>query len=126
MPQAIQASGPIKVSYKGRPVVERLLGKRGIPLMHKVLDLVRTLATTQRWPLVRVDVRAIRDPEVEGWEYVLLVPVFGCSFDIADGYLHQLYAHIDGLGASLSEDEGDLLRKLIFFDVETLTWLCRS
>ncbi|MDO8636189.1 MAG: hypothetical protein Q7R34_08100, partial [Dehalococcoidia bacterium] len=73
------------------------------------------------WPLTRMEVRYVVDPEVKGWEYVLLVPMFSCSFDVADGYLHELYTYMDAMGEELSKEESEILQKLIFFDVETIT-----
>lgn len=121
MSQAIEASSSIKVSYQTLSAVERLLGKEGTLLLHRVLNLVRDVAGTSGWPLTKLEVRYIVEPEVKGWEYVLLVPVFSCSFDVADGYLHELYIHIDAMGESLSEEESYTLQKLIFFDVEIVT-----
>ena len=121
MSQAIEASSSIKVSYQTRSAVERLLGKEGTLLLHRVLKLVRDVVGTSGWPLTKLEVRHIVEPEVKGWEYVLLVPVFGCSFDVADGYLHELYTHLDTMSNGLSEEESDILQKLIFFDVEIVT-----
>lgn len=120
MVESLKQDSASKKSYESQANVERLLGAKGMVVLDKLVGLVRHTATKQRWPLVRVDVRAIHDPEVKGWEYVLLLPVFDCSFDVAETYLHKLYDDIDAMADRLSKDENDILQKLIFFDVETV------
>jgi hypothetical protein len=60
----------------------------------------------------------VRDPEVKDWEYVLLLLVFTCDFDTADRYLRELYNQIDTLSDKLRDDEKEILRRVIFFDIE--------
>ncbi|MBI2909689.1 MAG: hypothetical protein HYX92_18775 [Chloroflexi bacterium] len=107
------------VSDAGRAQAENLLGEPGRKVLSQVLTLIDSLAASLEWPPVRIDVRYTRDPEVAGWEYVLVVFVFDCSFEKADEYLHIFYNDLDNLARDLSPKQRNILRRQIFFDIET-------
>ncbi len=71
------------------------------------------------WPLYRIEISYILDPEVKDWEYVLLLLVFTCDFDVANRHLHELYSEIDLLTNRLSTEEQEVLQRMIFFDIKT-------
>ena len=56
---------------------------------------------------------------MEDGEYVLVLLVFTCDFDTADRHLHELYNQIDMLTPKLSDEQQEVLRRMIFFDIET-------
>ncbi len=118
-PELAKVARPIEISYLNREHAETLLGSRGKSALGQVLSVVKSLAQGMEWPLDRVEVHYVRDPEVEDWEYVLLLLVFTCDFDTADRYLHKLYNQIDMLTGKLSDEEQEVLRRLIFFDIKT-------
>lgn len=119
LPKLGEVTTPIEVSYPNQTLVETLLGSKGMSALEQVLSVVNNLTRAKNWPLDRVEVRYVRDPEVEDWEYILLVLVFTCDFDAADRYLHELYNQIDLLTGKLSDEEQEVLRRMIFFDIKT-------
>jgi hypothetical protein len=118
LPELVKAARPIEISYFNQALVETLLDNKGKRTLEKVLSLIKSSATELDWPLARVEIRYVRDPEVKDWEYVLLLLVFTCDFDTADRHLHKLYDQIDMLSSKLSDDEKEILRRVIFFDIE--------
>ncbi len=97
----------------------KVLGNQGREVLNKVVGLIEDSASRFGWPIKGIEVRYTRDPEVEGWEYVLLVLEFSCPFEEADKHLHVLYNQLDALSAKLAKDEKLFLQRLIFFDIET-------
>jgi|GEM_PF-1550568 hypothetical protein len=119
LPELVKIVRPIEISYLNQELVETLLGSQGKYVLEQVLRVVKDLALKMDWPLDRVEIRYIRDPEVEDWEYILLLLVFNCDFDTADRHLNELYNEIDVLTGKLSHEEQEALRRMIFFDIET-------
>lgn len=95
-----------------------MLGSKGKYTLEKVLSLVKNSSAELDWPLTRVEICHVRDPEVEDWEYVLLLLVFTCDSDTANRHLYELYDHIDTLSRKLSDEEAEILQRMIFFDIE--------
>jgi hypothetical protein len=118
LPELVKVARPIEITYFNQELVETLLDNKGKRTLEKVLSLIKSSATELDWPLDRVEIRYVRDPEVKDWEYVLLLLVFTCDFDTADRYLRELYNQIDMLSDKLSDDEKEILRRVIFFDIE--------
>lgn len=112
---------PAEIRYLGRTEIAHLLGTAGQRVLQQVLQLIMQTATTHQWPLVRLEVRHTHDPEVSGWEYILMVLIFNCSFEIADTYLHELYGQLDAMAERLADEEKLVLQRLIFFDIELAT-----
>lgn len=118
LPELIKVARPIEITYLNQELVEGLLGNKGKNVLEQVLKVVKDLALKMNWPLERVEVRYVRDPEVQDWEYVLLLLVFTCDFEIADRHLNELYNEIDMLTSKLSDEEQEVLRRMIFLDIE--------
>ncbi|MFH0846537.1 MAG: hypothetical protein V1894_00560 [Chloroflexota bacterium] len=113
------ASPAIDVIYENRELVETLLGEQGKKVLRKTLVLIDNVARKFKWPLHRIEIQRASDVEVKNWNYVLLVLFFNSDFDTADGYLNLLYGELDSLATTLASEEQDILRRLIYFDVET-------
>lgn len=118
LPELVKVARPIEVTYFNQELVETLLGNKGKRTLEKVLSLIKSSASELDWPLARVEIHYVRDPEVEEWEYILLLLVFTCDFETADGHLNELYNEIDVLTVKLSDEEQEALRRMIFFDIE--------
>ncbi len=119
LPELVKVARPIEISSLNQELVETLLGSQGKSVLEQVLSVIKDLARGMGWPLDRVEIRYVRDPEVKDWEYVLLLLVFTCDFDTADRHLHELYNQIDMLTGELSDKGQEVLRRMIFFDIET-------
>lgn len=119
LPEIAKVARPIEISYLNREHVETLLGSQGKYVLEQVLTVVKDLVLRMAWPLERIEIRYIRDPEVKDWEYVLLVLVFTCDFDTADTHLKELYNQIDMLTDKLSDKGQEVLQRMVFFDIET-------
>jgi len=117
LPQLHKIARPIEITYLNQELVEGLLGNNGNYVLGQVLKVIKDIAL--EWPLDRIEISYMRDPEVKDWEYVLLLLVFTCDFDIADRYLHELYNEIDILTSRLSTEEQEVLQRMIFFDIKT-------
>jgi len=120
-PEPTEVSKSPKISYANQASIETLLGSHGRSALEKVLSLVKRSVAKLDWPLVEVEIRYVRDPEVKDWEYVLLILVFTCDFDTADKHLYELYDQIDILIDKLSAEEQEILQRKIFFDIKTKT-----
>ncbi len=107
------------VAYLGQRALERLLGTHGAVVLEQVLALVQRSASEFRWPLSNIEVRHTCEPEVEGWEYVLIVLGFNAPFEKADKLLHLFYAQLDAFSEQLDFEDKRLVRRLFFFDVQT-------
>jgi len=118
LPKLVKVARPIEIAYPNQALVETLLGSKGKHVLEKVFDLIRDAAELD-WPLDKVEAHYVCDSEVEDWEYVLLLLVFNCDFDTADRHLHELYNQIDMISGELSDEEQEVLRRMIFFDIET-------
>lgn len=116
----------ILISYADQSAVEALLEEQGKKVLRKTLMLINNTAREFKWPLNKIEIQCASDIEVKNWNYVLLVLFFNSSFDTANECLHLLYGKLDGLATSLISQEQDILRKLIYFDVETTTMVSSS
>lgn len=119
LPELVKTARPIEIFYPNQSLVETLLGSKGKFALGQVVSIVKNLAQERDWPLDRIEVRHVHDPEVKDWEYVLLLLVFTCDFDTADRHLHELYDQIDVLTGKLGDEEREILRRVVFFDIET-------
>lgn len=119
LPKLYKIAKPIEITYLNQELVEGLLGNNGKYVLGQVLKVVKDIALETDWPLNRIEISYVRDPEVKDWEYILLLLVFTCDFDTADRYLHELYNEIDMLTSRLSAEEQEILQRVIFFDIET-------
>jgi len=108
-----------KVVYKKQKAIEALLSDRGKHVLQRVLDLMEDTSWEQKWPLTHVEVTPIEDAEVESWQYILIVFVFDCDFQVADEYLHNFYHELDSLTDALNSEGQDILQRKLFFDVAT-------
>ncbi len=108
-----------KVVYKKQKAIEALLGDRGKHVLRRVIDLMEDTSREQNWPLTHVEVTPIEDAEVESWQYILIVLVFDCAFEVADEYLHNFYHELDSLTDAVNSEEQDILQRKLFFDVAT-------
>lgn len=112
---------PIPVIYyneKGK--VERWLGTVGVRVLKCVLDLIADSFSTRDWPLQKVEISHVNDPEITRWEYVLFVFKFNCDFDSADNYLHEFYQELDNLTKRLNQEEQSIIQGALFFDIEAI------
>lgn len=108
-----------RVVYKKQKTIEALLGDRGKHVLQRVIGLIEDASQEQSWPLTHVEVTPIEDAEVENWQYILIVLVFDCDFEVADDYLHNFYYELDSLLDAVSSEEQDILQRELFFDVAT-------
>lgn len=109
----------MRVVYKKQKAIEALLGDRGKHVLRRVIDLMKDASREQNWPLTHVEVTPMEDAEVENWQYILIVLVFDCDFEVADEYLHNFYHELDSLIDALNSEEQDILQRKLFFDVAT-------
>lgn len=116
LPQLHKIARPIEITYLNQKLIEGLLGNNGKYVLGQVLKVIKDIAL--EWPLARIEISYMRDPEVKDWEYVLLLLVFTSDFDVADNYLHELYSKIDLLTSRLSTEEQEVLQRMIFFDIK--------
>jgi hypothetical protein len=110
---------PIDVSYNNKDSVYTLLGIKGAPILDKITNLIQKEAAEKSWPLTEIEVSYRKDPEVEDWEYLLILLHFDSSFNKADNYLNLFYARLDKLIERLNTDEKDILTRLIYIDIKT-------
>jgi len=109
----------IDIIPEHRELIEALLGDQGENVSEKVIELIGDSVLKDSWPLVRVEVRPVKDSEVKDWQYILLVLIFDSDFDTANKYLHNFYKKLDILTEQLDIEEQDILQRLFFFDVQT-------
>lgn len=109
----------IDIVYNNRELIEGLLGNQGKSVLEKVVNLIQDTVQENSWPLNEVEVHHITDLEVKDWRYVLLELLFNSDFDSADKYLHDFYEKLDTLTDTLNDEEQEILRGMLFFDVGT-------
>lgn len=109
----------IEVIYKNQQDIEGLLGDRGKRLLDKVICLSEDVSREENWPIIRMEISFVKDEEVNDWQYVLLRFIFHSTFEAADNYLHEFYHKLDTFAATLNEEDDDILRRMLFFDVGT-------
>lgn len=108
---------PIEISYENQELIDSLLGDKGKIVLEKVVNLARDLTQGENWPLTKIEVHYVRDLEVEDWEYALVAFCFNSDLDTADKYLHDFYNRLDILTNGLSDEERDILERMLYFDV---------
>ena len=108
-----------QVSFHDRASIEILLGDKGKRLLERLIVLIEDTSWKQYWPLIRVEVSHIIDVVVRDWQYILLILVFDSDFDSADKYLHDFYKRLDLLTYTLDQEEQDIFRRMLYFDVGT-------
>ncbi len=108
-----------EIEYENEESVEELLGGVGQRVLDKVLRLANSVSKKENWPLTKIQLQRYVDIDVPGWEYVLIIMVFDCTFEIANSYLHEFYKHLDNLISQLNEEEKAVMYKFLYFDIET-------
>jgi hypothetical protein len=116
----------IHISYINQDAIEALLGEVGKEVLKKTLGLIKNTASKFKWPLHKIELQYTSDIEVENWNYVLLVLSFESDFDTADEYLNLLDGELDRLATTMTDEEQDILQRLLYFDVETTTIVSSS
>ncbi len=114
-------SAPVRTNFTPSDL-NRLLGneKRAKSLgqlVRRVIAEVQSAAKSEGWPLNRIEVNLYQDPEVTGWEYLVVLMVFDSSFELANQCLLKLCYRLDEFSGQLKAGEADLFRRLIYFDV---------
>ena len=99
--------------------IYRLLGSKGKNLLADLQEHISTVAIDLGWPISNVDIDYYADPEISGWEYIIVSPVFDCSLEDADNYLRLLFAYIDEFTEKMEESEQDLFRNKVSFGVRS-------
>lgn len=99
-------------------VAHRLLGKTGLPLLERTLDLARNLAAERQWPLKSIKVTHYEDPEIV-WEYLLLVLVFDSGPAKAEKLWDEFLNATEIIERGLDEEELDQFIRLIDFEFES-------
>jgi len=116
----VMATAPkTQVLFQNRASIETLLGDKGKRLLEELIASIKDMSWKQDWPLVRLEVSHIKDVEVGDWQYILITLVFDSDFDSADKYLHDFYKVLDLLTDTLDQEEQDIFRRMLFFDVGT-------
>lgn len=110
----------IKVSYVNHDAVDALLGSQGKHVLEKVVNLVRNITQEEKWPLHKVGISLVKDPEITDWEYVLVLLCFDCDFKAADEYLHDFYKKLDVFVEKLDGEGQEIIQRMIYFDVQSI------
>lgn len=109
----------INVSYINHDSIDNLLGIKGKITLGKVINLIQKEAEKENWPLTKIEVHYRKDPEVEDWEYLVIMLYYGSSFEDANKHLNLLYTRLDDIAEGLNPDEKDILAELIYIDIRT-------
>lgn len=109
-----------EVVYRDQLAVERFLGNTGKRVLARLLSLADNMSQELHWPLRYIEIKTVEDSEVRDWQYVLVVFAFASSFMTADSHLHDFYQRVDSSTDLLDEEEEDILRRMVFFDVGTI------
>ena len=109
----------INVSYINRDSIDNLLGIKGKITLGKVVNLIQKEAEEENWPLTKIEVHYRKDPEVEDWEYLVIVLYYDSSFEEANKYLNLLYDRLDEVADRLDPNEKAILAELIYIDIQT-------
>lgn len=121
-----QHAGDISISYINQDATEKLLGEKGKRVLSEALVVITSTAKKFKWPLSNIEITFASDVEVENWDYILLTLSFDTDFDTADRCLHLLYTELDKYTLSLTQDEREILQRLVYFDVKTTTLVSSS
>ena len=125
--EKLDKTGPdIHISYINQDAIETLLGEEGKKVLQKTLELICNTARKFNWPLSKIELQCTSDIEVKNWNYILLALYFESDFDTADKYLNLLYVELDSLATTLTDEEQDILQRLVYFDVETIAMVSSS
>ena len=80
-------TGKVRVVWKTKKSeADRILGKRGRPLLDEMVEHMKQVADEKGWPLKRIDICYWQDVEERDWEIVRLVMVFDGDPDMAPEY----------------------------------------
>lgn len=109
----------INVSYINHDSIDNLLGIKGKITLGKVINLIQKEAEKEDWPLTKIEVHYRTNPEVEDWEYLVIVLYYDSSFEDANKYLNLLYTRLDDMAEGFNPDEKDILAELIYIDIRT-------
>ena len=115
----ISSSVPVLLKV-GQDELHRLLGDQGKRVLRQVHQFIKKVAVNHHWPLERIEVRYYRDPEVKGWEYVIVDLVLTCSFDQAEQYLLEFCDFLDAQSSHWNEQDQNILHEKIYFDVKAI------
>jgi hypothetical protein len=99
--------------------IQSVLGSVGMKTLQEVLDIIWLTSKKLNWPLEKIQIDKVKDPEVLDWQYIRLLLFFVSDFESADNFLHKLYPILDELSTKLDVEQAEILQKLIFFDVQT-------
>ena len=119
-PGIIVLAPKTQVLFRNRVSTKTLLGDKGERLLEKLISVIEDTSREKDWPLIRLEVNCIKDFEVRDWQYILFILVFDSDFDSADKYLHDFYKILDLLTDTLDQEEQDIFRRMLFFDVGTI------
>ncbi len=108
------------IHYSERVKVENWLDPLGLRVLKFVLDLATNTVSTRAWPLQKIKISHVNDPEIKTWEYILIVFQFDCDFNTADNYLHEFYQELDKLTVTLNQEEKSIIQGALFFDIEAV------
>jgi len=117
--QSVTSTQEMEIAYENRELIEALLGDQGKYVLGEVITLMGDLVQRENLPLSKIEVHHVRDLEAKDWQYVLLVLFFNSDFNTANKYLYNLYEKLDILTDTLNDDERDVLKRILFFDVES-------
>ena len=65
---------------------DRILGKRGRPLLDQIVEHMKQVAGEKGWPLKRIDICHWQDVEERDWELIDLIMVFDGDPSMASKY----------------------------------------
>jgi hypothetical protein len=109
----------IQIEYHNSKLIDSLLGELGKMVLGKLTTLIQDIRKKEFWPLIKIDIYHINDFEIENWQYILIILKFDSSLEKADEYLHIFYNKLDTFIAALSEEEQNILQRIIYFDIQT-------
>ena len=97
-------SGKVRVVWKTKKSeADRILGKRGRPLLDEMVEHMKQVANDREWPLKRIDVCYWQDVEISKWELIRLVMVFGGNPDMAPEYWESYLSESNEFGKRLGK-----------------------
>lgn len=99
--------------------IRSILGTQGMQALEETVSLICLTSNQLNWPLAKIEINDVSDPEILDWQYVCLLLFFNSNFESADSYLHKLYPILDDLTKRFSAEQAEIMQKSIFFDVQT-------
>jgi hypothetical protein len=109
----------INVVYNDQERVSSLLGFQGQLVLEKIVELICDVKENENWPLSGIEINQTADVEGKDWQYVIINLVFDTEFVSAEKYLHRLYDKLDDLSSNFTEQDQDVLQRMIYLDVKT-------